>query len=154
MDGLFKRVLKGVYPKIPTNYTDDLAKMIKKLITVNPNQRPTCDQILQIDIVQKWMKKLGISNNEYQSQVSIHEEDDGLGGNLTLLNTIKLPKNLKLLSDRLPKSKYEEENHDVRSLLNEVSSTKSLKTSPDTNKDQTSIIRTGGRKAHPGNNNQ
>jgi NIMA (never in mitosis gene a)-related kinase len=46
MDGLFKRVLKGVYPKIPTNYTDDLAKMIKKLISVNPNQRPTCDQIL------------------------------------------------------------------------------------------------------------
>ena len=36
--------------------------------------------------------------------------DDGLGGNLILLNTIKLPKNLKLLSDRLPKSKYDEEN--------------------------------------------
>ena len=46
MDGLFKRVLKGVYPKIPTNYTDDLSKLIKKLIAVNPNQRPNCDQIL------------------------------------------------------------------------------------------------------------
>ena len=43
MDGLFKKVLKGIYPKIPTNYTDELAKMIKKCITVNPNQRPTCD---------------------------------------------------------------------------------------------------------------
>jgi NIMA (never in mitosis gene a)-related kinase len=51
MDGLFKRVLKGVYPKIPTNYTDDLAKLIKKLISVNPNQRPTCDQILQLELV-------------------------------------------------------------------------------------------------------
>ena len=37
------------------------------------------------------------------------DEDDGLGGNLTLLNTIKLPKNLKLLSDRLPKAQYDDE---------------------------------------------
>jgi hypothetical protein len=44
-----------------------------------------------------------------------------LGGNLTLLSTIKLPKNLKLLSDRLPKSKYDQD-------LQEVSS---VKTSPD-----------------------
>jgi hypothetical protein len=37
MDGLFKKVLKGIYPKIPDNYTDELKKMIKKLIAVNPN---------------------------------------------------------------------------------------------------------------------
>jgi len=43
MDGLFKKVLKGIYPKIPEIYTEDLKKMIKKLITVNPNQRPTCE---------------------------------------------------------------------------------------------------------------
>ena len=55
MDGLFKKVLKGIYPKIPLSYSDDVAKMIKKLITVNPNQRPTTDQILQMDIVQKWI---------------------------------------------------------------------------------------------------
>jgi hypothetical protein len=46
MDGLFKKVLKGQYPKIPMHYTDDLSKMLKKLISVNPHQRPTCDQIL------------------------------------------------------------------------------------------------------------
>ncbi len=46
MDGLYKKVLKGNYPKIPVNYSDDLAKMIKNLITVNPKQRPGCDQIL------------------------------------------------------------------------------------------------------------
>ena len=59
---------------------------------------------------------------------------------MTLLNTIKLPKNLKLLSDRLPKSKYDDSNEtnsmvnantESRSLLNEVSSLKSLKTNPD-----------------------
>lgn len=35
MDGLFKKVLKGNYEKIPTQYTDDLSKMIKRLINVN-----------------------------------------------------------------------------------------------------------------------
>ncbi len=56
--------------------------------------------------------------------------DDGLGGNLSLLNTIKLPKNLKLLTDRLPKSKYDEESKGGSShtaVLKEVKSTKSLK---------------------------
>ncbi len=43
MDGLFKKVLKGNYEKIPTQYTDDLSKMIKRLINVVPSQRPTCD---------------------------------------------------------------------------------------------------------------
>ena len=64
-----------------------------------------------------------------------------------LLNTIKLPKNLKLLSDRLPKSKYDEESNSVvndsKSLLNEVSSMKSLKTNPEES------APTGGKRAHP-----
>jgi hypothetical protein len=43
MDGLYKKVLKGSYPKIPAHYTDDLNKMLKKLINVNASQRPSCD---------------------------------------------------------------------------------------------------------------
>jgi len=63
MDGLYKKVLKGQYPKIPMNYTEDLNKMIKKLLSVNPHQRPSCDQILQSDLCQKWMRKLGLNDN-------------------------------------------------------------------------------------------
>lgn len=103
MDGLYRKVLKGSYPKIPEQYTQDLAKMIKRLISVNPQQRPTCDQILASDICNRWMKKLGLSDN-FQSNSCHNVQDDGLGGNLSLLNTIKLPKNMKLLTDRLPKS--------------------------------------------------
>ena len=47
---------------------------------------------------------------------------------MALLSTIKLPKNLKLLTDRLPKSKYEDESKGSRqNLLNENHSSKSLK---------------------------
>lgn len=48
---------------------------------------------------------------------------------MSLLNTIKLPKNLKLLTDRLPKSKYDEDAQSQSSyshVLTEVKSTKSL----------------------------
>ena len=43
MNGLYKRVLKGAYPKISPTYTQDLATMIKTLLQVDPGLRPTCD---------------------------------------------------------------------------------------------------------------
>ncbi len=43
MNGLYKRVLKGAYPKISPTYTQDLANMIKTLLQVEPGVRPTCD---------------------------------------------------------------------------------------------------------------
>ena len=46
MDGLFKKVLKGLYPKIPSLYSEEVNKMLKRLITVNPNHRPSVDQVL------------------------------------------------------------------------------------------------------------
>ena len=64
MDGLFKKVLKGIYPKIPIHYSDEINKMLKRLIAVNPNQRPTCNQILQLDIVLKYIKRLGLPEED------------------------------------------------------------------------------------------
>ena len=34
MNGLYKRVLKGLYPKIPSKYSQDLNTMIKSLLQV------------------------------------------------------------------------------------------------------------------------
>mmetsp|Transcript_1315 Transcript_1315/g.1355 ORF Transcript_1315/g.1355 Transcript_1315/m.1355 type:complete len:177 (-) Transcript_1315:439-969(-) len=53
MNGLYKRVLKGQYPKIPSNYSNDLAQLIKTLLQVQSSMRPTCEQILNLDIVKK-----------------------------------------------------------------------------------------------------
>ena len=97
-------------------------------------------------MLQRWAKKLNIptthANDGNGTHVYVTEpsNDDGLGGNLSLLNTIKLPKNLKLLTDRLPKSKYEEDgtasvsgstHKGGKNLLHESSSVKSIKTIPD-----------------------
>lgn len=43
MNGLYKRVLKGIYPRIAGNYSADLGYMIKQLLQVESAVRPTCD---------------------------------------------------------------------------------------------------------------
>lgn len=41
MQGLFEKVVKGNYPKIPKKFSDDLAIIIKGLLQVKPKNRPT-----------------------------------------------------------------------------------------------------------------
>lgn len=56
MNGLYKRVLKGQYPPIPSHYSMDMRMLIKALLQVNPVARPNCDTILQMPIVLKRIK--------------------------------------------------------------------------------------------------
>jgi len=46
MQGLYKKVLKGVYPKIPPQFSSDLASMVKSLLQVSPHLRPSCGMLL------------------------------------------------------------------------------------------------------------
>ena len=41
-------------------YSDELNHVIKKLLNVNAQGRPTCDQILSSQLIQKKMKKYGL----------------------------------------------------------------------------------------------
>jgi len=43
MKGLFQKVVRGIYPKIPSNYSRDLDKMIASLLQVDPKRRVTAD---------------------------------------------------------------------------------------------------------------
>jgi NIMA (never in mitosis gene a)-related kinase len=43
MKGLFNKVTKGVYPKIPTQYSSDLSGMISNLLQVDPKRRPSAE---------------------------------------------------------------------------------------------------------------
>ena len=50
MQGLYNKVLKGVYPKIPSQYSTDLSAMIKSLLQVNPANRPTTKQVMHMPV--------------------------------------------------------------------------------------------------------
>jgi NIMA (never in mitosis gene a)-related kinase 1/4/5 len=51
MNGLYKRVLKGIYPPIDQSYSRDLAQVISKMLNVEPSQRPSCREILEWKLV-------------------------------------------------------------------------------------------------------
>ena len=90
MNGLYKRVLKGAYPEIPKKYTRDLADVIMRMLSVDPRQRPTCVQLLDLDPVLKRHRKL--FPNDFDETIE-EEEAYNMEGDVTfeLLNTIRVP---------------------------------------------------------------
>jgi hypothetical protein len=105
MEGLYKKVLKGAYAKIPIEYTDELSQILRRLICVKHTHRPSCDKILGMESVQNWAKKLDIDLGA--DLASNFNSNSTVEGPIDLLSTIRLPKNLGLLNDRLPKHKYD-----------------------------------------------
>ena len=100
MEGLYKRVIKGQYSRIPDRFSNDLFQIVQFLLQVNPKSRPSCDQILNHPIVQKRI--------EYFKSISGDKENNNNSGNSkSLLKTIHMPKNLLFLSDKLPKPNYD-----------------------------------------------
>ena len=101
MEGLYKRVIKGQYSRIPDRFSNDLFQIVQFLLQVNPKSRPSCDQILNHPIVQKRI--------EYFKSISGEKEtiNNNSGNNKSLLKTIHMPKNLLFLSDKLPKPNYD-----------------------------------------------
>ena len=97
MEGLYNKVCKGQYSRIPERFSDDLFTIVQFLLQVNPNTRPSCEQILNHPVV---MKRI-----EYFKSFAGEEEiEDNY-----LLKTIKIPKNLLFLSDKLPKPNYDKQ---------------------------------------------
>jgi len=58
MAGLYKKVVKGVYPRIPSHFSQDLNQTIKALLVTQPQLRPSCDQILEMPAVKRIGEKL------------------------------------------------------------------------------------------------
>jgi NIMA (never in mitosis gene a)-related kinase len=53
MEGLYKKVLLGIYPRIPKTFSSDLAKLVNSLLQVQTHMRPNCDKILEMPSIQK-----------------------------------------------------------------------------------------------------
>jgi len=98
MAGLYKKVLKGIYPKIPTHFSSDLNSVIKGLLTVNPSARPSCDQILQMPVIRKMGQRI-FKEDAFEEECQWTQAE--------LLSTIRVPRNLLYLTDKLPKPSYE-----------------------------------------------
>ena len=93
MQGLYKKVTQGKFDRIPTQYSADLANVISLCLQTSPTQRPSSDQLLKNPIVLKYASDA----NSVVVEPTIADP---------LLNTIKVPKNMRALGQQLPKSNY------------------------------------------------
>jgi hypothetical protein len=82
----------------------DLSDIIGLMLQVNPTKRPTTDELLNNEILIKKINTLG-GNLKNISDIKSKIETP-----MTLLGTIKLPKNMNEINQRLPKKKmYKQE---------------------------------------------
>jgi NIMA (never in mitosis gene a)-related kinase len=99
MEELYKKVLKGQYKRVGDKYSSDMNDIIDYLLKVNPKERPNCEQILKHPAVQKRLEF-------FQSQAGENEDLDNIDEG-ALLRTIRIPKNIIFLSDKLPEKNYD-----------------------------------------------
>ena len=95
MQGLYRKVVKGEYPRIPRGFSNDLAAFLDLMLQVDPTRRPTSAQLLQNPLLCRRAGK--------------HEDLSRDKGASSLLNTILFPKSLVHMSERLPAANYREE---------------------------------------------
>lgn len=74
------KIKKGIIPELPNAYSAQLVSIIKECITVDPTERPSCFdllQILPIKFLRKEMelKELTSDLNEYQKQLVTKNEE-------------------------------------------------------------------------------
>lgn len=50
---LYKKVMGGFYPRIPSRYSDELAEVISSMLKIEPKDRPTANQIVNNPTVQR-----------------------------------------------------------------------------------------------------
>jgi NIMA (never in mitosis gene a)-related kinase len=89
MEGLYKKVTRGIYSRIPPEYSQELSAVIRALLQVNPEQRPSCEKILKMPVVMKHM--VGEGEEEVKCE---------------LLRTIKA-ETFQTISENLPKPNYQ-----------------------------------------------
>ncbi|OMJ78691.1 hypothetical protein SteCoe_21457 [Stentor coeruleus] len=88
-DDLFLNIIAGRLDPIPRQYSKDLVTIIRALLKVNPADRPNCHEILEMECVLK-------NYEDFSPKIRFYN----------LLEPIKLPKELVLLSSCLPRPSY------------------------------------------------
>lgn len=102
MEGLYQKVQKGAFERIPSKYSDDLFKIIQLCLQVNSSVRPSCKALLNNSLLRKnTVQFIEKSQSEHLDAYQLEE-------NQNLLSTIKVPRNMKHLQSALPKSKYDQ----------------------------------------------
>eukprot|EP00921_Rhytidocystis_pertsovi_P020677 GHVQ01032983.1.p1 GENE.GHVQ01032983.1~~GHVQ01032983.1.p1 ORF type:complete len:497 (+),score=63.01 GHVQ01032983.1:422-1912(+) len=111
MDALYKKVTRCDYSKIPSCFSKQLNGMIGTLLQLNPLHRPTVNQILAMPVVAQQLMRYPFLLQVSKGKQTLGKDknsgqEHGFGPPSELLSTIKLPRNLVLLSNFFPPRSY------------------------------------------------
>lgn len=95
MNGLYQKVMRGLYDPIHSSYSKDLQFMVRNCLQVQPTSRPTTDKLLAMPII-----------TTHMSETLESAEKEQFYQEVNLLNTIKVPRDLGQITERLPKPQY------------------------------------------------
>ena len=104
MEELYKKVMRGIYPKISSKFSEDLSDALKLMIQVEAGARPSCEELLKMPMITKRIEFFN-ENKDLESE----EQNNALNKHLELLKTIIVPNKLENLAKNLPKPNYNTE---------------------------------------------
>jgi len=107
---LFNNIQKGVYKPVNKIYSKDLCKVISKMLIVDPEKRPSCDQLLSLNVIMCKMNdinKINENDNDYK---------------VDLIQTIKFPKKVNDINKILPHKKMYNDRNEM--MMNDEFETK------------------------------
>ena len=105
MEELYKKVMRGIYPKISSKYSEDLSDVLKLMIQVEVGARPSCEELLKMPMI---YKRIEFFNENKDLEIN-NEQMDSINQKFQLLKTINVPKKLENLGKNLPKPNYNTE---------------------------------------------
>lgn len=97
MQALATKVTRGAYDRVPAHFSADLSQMVKSCLQVMPSNRPSCDKILATP---------GLLNHLTGTLENLDIDTENQESN-DLLKTIRCPRNLNMMTDRLPAPQYQ-----------------------------------------------
>ena len=120
MEDLYKKIMRGIFPKIPSRYSEDLSDAIKLMIQVEVGARPSCDELLKMPMI---FKRIEFFNENKDLDIS-EDQNNSLNKNLELLKTILVPNRMENLSKNLPKPNYNTETNNQSFQNNKINNHK------------------------------
>lgn len=124
MSELRYKVLRGRPPPIPTSYSAELAGMVRRCLDPDASNRPSCEDILASGAVKRRMHCVPEAARPYVEALILNRPpptgrtEASHAGSVassasTMIDTIKCPKNFRMLSKRLPAAIYPTERSDL-----------------------------------------
>ncbi|CAI2385917.1 unnamed protein product [Moneuplotes crassus] len=110
IEELYETVQKGVFEPIPNIYSTGLARIISAMIQTDPEDRPSCEQLMNSKLYIKRSRRIDPENLYDPDTTRCFSNDQSTNSEerFELLETIKVSSNLSIQENYLPKPSYDE----------------------------------------------